>query len=54
MNDTEHAETIENTEKTDAVTTLNSTSELADFLKENDGKIVILLTITRRPLQCRF
>jgi len=40
MNDTEHRETIENTEETDAVATLNSTSELAAFLKENDGKIV--------------
>jgi len=40
MNDTEHTETIENTEETDAVATLNSTSELAAFLKKNEGKIV--------------
>ena len=40
MNDTENTEIIENTEETDAVVNLNSTSELAAFLKENDGKIV--------------
>ena len=45
MSETEHTEIIEITEtvktlkETDAVT-LNSTSELAEFLKENDGKIV--------------
>ncbi len=43
MNDTEHietAETVRNAEGTDAVATLNSTSELAAFLRENEGKVV--------------
>lgn len=46
MNEIEHTEIIETTEtlkaskEMDVVVTLNSTSELAEFLKENDGKIV--------------
>lgn len=46
MNEIEHTEIIETTEtlkaskEMDVVVTLNSTSEFAEFLKENDGKIV--------------
>ena len=46
MNEIEHTEIIETTEtlkaskEMDVVVTLNSTSELAEFLKENEGKIV--------------